>query len=154
MGYGSMAKRRRFSELPASVADYEARTKRKRYARPPDTPTRWTFFGCCARATAPHIANATPTAIISTHFGFSILRLRSAQVLDFRLFDHRITLSALTKTFGGIVRPIRFAVLRLITSSNFVGCSSGRSRAEQKVPETFLSFFLPGHMPRDRRSSR
>jgi hypothetical protein len=38
-----------------------------------------------------------------------------------------MTLSALAKTFGGIVRPICFAVLRLITSSNFVGCSTGRS---------------------------
>ena len=27
----------------------------------------------------------------------------------------------------GIVTPICFAVLRLITSSNFVGCSTGRS---------------------------
>ena len=40
---------------------------------------------------------------------------------------HLITLSALTSTFGGIVRPICLAVLRLITSSNFVGCSTGRS---------------------------
>ena len=40
-----------------------------------------------------------------------------------------ITLSALASTFGGIVRPICFAVLRLITSSNFVGCSTGRSAA-------------------------
>ena len=29
--------------------------------------------------------------------------------------------------FGGIVRPICFAVFRLITNSNFVGCSTGRS---------------------------
>ena len=34
-----------------------------------------------------------------------------------------MTLSALASTFGGIVRPIWFAVLRLITSSNLVGCS-------------------------------
>src|SRR5262245_37724028 len=40
---------------------------------------------------------------------------------------HLITLSALASTFGGIVRPICFAVLRLMTSSNFVGCSTGRS---------------------------
>ncbi len=38
-----------------------------------------------------------------------------------------ITLSALASTFGGIVRPICLAVLRLITSSNFVGCSTGMS---------------------------
>ena len=40
---------------------------------------------------------------------------------------HLITLSARASTFGGIVRPICFAVFRLITSSNFVGCSTGRS---------------------------
>src|ERR1051326_3731732 len=40
---------------------------------------------------------------------------------------HLITLSALASTFGGIVKPICFAAFRLITSSNFVGCSMGRS---------------------------
>ena len=43
--------------------------------------------------------------------------------------DHRITLSALANTFGGIVRPICLAVFRLITNSNFVGCSTRRGRA-------------------------
>ena len=38
-----------------------------------------------------------------------------------------ITLSARYSMDCGIVRPICFAVLRLITSSNFVGCSTGRS---------------------------
>ena len=37
------------------------------------------------------------------------------------MYLHRITLSAHASTFGGIVRPIYFAVFRLITSSNFVG---------------------------------
>ena len=54
-----------------------------------------------------------------SHFGFSIL--------DFRLFGHRITLSALAKTFGGMVNPICLAVFRLMTNSNFVGCSTGKS---------------------------
>ena len=40
---------------------------------------------------------------------------------------HLITLSARASTFGGIVTPICLAALRLITSSNFVGCSTGRS---------------------------
>ena len=40
---------------------------------------------------------------------------------------HLITLSALISTHCGIVSPIFFAVLRLIISSNFVGCSTGRS---------------------------
>ena len=38
-----------------------------------------------------------------------------------------ITWSARTSTDCGIVRPRAFAVLRLMTSSNFVGCSTGRS---------------------------
>ena len=34
---------------------------------------------------------------------------------------------ARASTFGGIVNPICFAVFRLMMSSNFVGCSTGRS---------------------------
>jgi len=45
----------------------------------------------------------------------------------FWIIRHRITLSALAKTFGGIVIPICLAVFKLITSSNLVGCSTGRS---------------------------
>ena len=40
---------------------------------------------------------------------------------------HLITLSARASTCGGIVRPICFAVFRLIKSSNLVGCSTGKS---------------------------
>ena len=40
---------------------------------------------------------------------------------------HRITSSARSSSNCGIVRPSAFAVLRLITSSNFVGCRTGRS---------------------------
>ena len=35
--------------------------------------------------------------------------------------------SARASTDGGIVRPSALAVLRLMTSSNLVGCSTGRS---------------------------
>src|SRR5215468_5292220 len=38
-----------------------------------------------------------------------------------------MTSSARSSRDGGIVSPRAFAVLRLITSSNFVGCSTGRS---------------------------
>ena len=41
--------------------------------------------------------------------------------------NHRISSSARSSTDCGIVRPRAFAVLRLITSSNLVGCSTGRS---------------------------
>src|SRR5262249_34689920 len=40
---------------------------------------------------------------------------------------HLMTLSALANTFGGIVNPICLAVFRLITNSNLVGASTGRS---------------------------
>ena len=40
---------------------------------------------------------------------------------------HSITSSARASSEGGTVRPSAFAVLRLITSSNLVGCSTGKS---------------------------
>src|SRR5262245_36214399 len=40
---------------------------------------------------------------------------------------HWITSSARSSTDGGIVRPRAFAVFRLMTSSNLVGCSTGGS---------------------------
>src|SRR6516165_9773164 len=40
---------------------------------------------------------------------------------------HSINSSARASTCGGTVRPSSFAALRLITSSNLVGCSTGRS---------------------------
>lgn len=43
------------------------------------------------------------------------------------LTPHRITRSARARTFGGIVRPICLAAFKLITSSNFFGCSTGNS---------------------------
>src|SRR5262245_616795 len=52
---------------------------------------------------------------------------RSAEPSDFRLFGHLITRSALAKTLGGIIDPICLAVFRLITNSNFMGRSTGRS---------------------------
>ena len=42
---------------------------------------------------------------------------------------HLINWFARASISGGIVTPICFAVLRLITSSNFFGCSTGRSAA-------------------------
>src|SRR5262249_39141965 len=41
--------------------------------------------------------------------------------------SYLISLVALANTSGGIASPICFAVLRLITNSNLVGCSTGRS---------------------------
>src|SRR6516162_2112586 len=41
--------------------------------------------------------------------------------------SHSITSSARTMIEGGIVMPSALAVLRLITSLNLLGCSTGRS---------------------------
>src|SRR5262245_24438186 len=47
---------------------------------------------------------------------------------DFAIvLPHLMTLVARIITTGGNVRPRAFAVFRLITSSNFVGCSTGKS---------------------------
>ena len=40
---------------------------------------------------------------------------------------HSIIWSALSNSDGGMVRPRFLAVFMLMTSSNFVGCSKGRS---------------------------
>src|SRR5262245_10357952 len=40
---------------------------------------------------------------------------------------HSITSSAMASTPGGTVRPSLVAVLRLMTNSNLVGCSTGKS---------------------------
>ena len=53
--------------------------------------------------------------------GMAVLLLAGTRV------DHSITWSARSSSEGGIVRPNAFAVLRLITSSNVVGCSIGTS---------------------------
>jgi hypothetical protein len=42
-------------------------------------------------------------------------------------YFHLITVSVFARTLFGIVTPICFAVSRLITSSNFVGYSIGKS---------------------------
>src|SRR5262245_40951227 len=53
-------------------------------------------------------------------------RGRAAQQRDELAAFQSITLSARTRIDSGTVRPSAFAVLRLMTSSNFVGCSTGR----------------------------
>ena len=45
-----------------------------------------------------------------------------------RPVNHSITRSARWRSDGGIVSPRALAVVRLIASSNLVGCSTGRSR--------------------------
>ena len=43
------------------------------------------------------------------------------------LVDYSITSSATASIPGGILRPSVFAAFRFMTSSNFVGCNTGRS---------------------------
>ena len=47
-----------------------------------------------------------------------------------------ITLSARASTFCGIVRLICLAAFKLMISSNFVGCSTGRSAGFVARPST------------------
>src|SRR5262249_39301325 len=54
-------------------------------------------------------------------------RTGSAGLIEPDGWAHSITSSARASTEGGIVRPRALAVLRLMTSSNFVGCSTGKS---------------------------
>jgi hypothetical protein len=54
-----------------------------------------------------------------------------------QILAYSITSSVRRRNVSGIVRPSAFAVLRLITSSNFVGCSTGMSPGG--VPRNILS---------------
>src|SRR2546425_4565699 len=63
---------------------------------------------------------------------------------------HSITWSARSSSDCGIVRPSALAVLRLITSSNFVGCSTGR--AAGLAPLRILSTYVAVRRKMSRRS--
>src|SRR5262249_22681814 len=52
---------------------------------------------------------------------------RPAEQRDELATSHSITSLAATSSFSGTVRPSALAVLRLIVSSSFVGCSTGSS---------------------------
>src|SRR6267142_2299354 len=54
-------------------------------------------------------------------------RLRSKSAMNGNRPFHSITSSAVVSSDGGMVRPSVFAVFRLMTNSNFVGCTTGRS---------------------------
>ena len=59
---------------------------------------------------------------------------------------HSITSSARARSVGGIVMPSAFAVFRLITTSNVVGCSTGRSAGF--VPFKILSTYVAARRTR------
>src|SRR5262249_58848160 len=54
-------------------------------------------------------------------------RCRAAEQRDERAPFHSITSSARPRSVGAMSIPIAFAVFRLITISNLVGCSTGSS---------------------------
>src|ERR671910_2886453 len=103
------------------------------------------LVGCCASATAPPNVKVATRATSLTNFRFWILDFRLTEeyfknrysnVLFMWILSgskignlkcHLMTLSARASTLGGIVRSICFAAFRLMISSNFVGCSTGRS---------------------------
>src|SRR4029453_1944123 len=60
-------------------------------------------------------------------------------------YCHLITLSALTSTLGGIVKPICLAAFRLMMNSNFFGCSTGRSAGF--APFNIFSTYVAARRP-------
>ena len=71
---------------------------------------------------------------------------RAAEQRDELAAVHSITSSAIASTPGGMVRPSALAVCRLMTSSNLVGCSTGRSPA--CAPRRILSTYSPARRHR------
>ena len=66
-------------------------------------------------------------------------RRRAAEQRDELAPPHSITSSARASSVGGTSRPSALAVLRLISMSNLVGCSTGRSAgfAPLKILSTY-----------------
>ena len=83
------------------------------------------------RARPPMLGNERSEHLtLTTDARFPILVdevIQRCQSVVERLDCHSITSSARSSTDCGIVRPSAFAVLRFMTNSNLVGCSTGRS---------------------------
>src|SRR5207245_2861432 len=76
---------------------------------------------------------------------------RDAPGVHWAVGGHSMIWSARPSTDCGIFRPSAFAVLRLMTSSNLVGCSTGRSPGF--VPRRMLSTLYPARLNRSLRST-
>ena len=123
-----------------------SRTARRRRTVCHDESYPWDFSGCCAstethRAKAKHSARSPPfwifdSCILDFISDLDPLVINTCPNRKSKI-DHLITFSARIITTGGIVKPSALAVLRLITSSNLVGCSTGRSAG--LVPFRILS---------------
>ena len=84
-----------------------------------------------------------PRGLMSTQFD-CLCECRPSRIVLPRRFlsrHHRITRSALTSTFGGIVRPICLAAFRLMMNSNFYRLLTGRSAgfAPFKILSTYVA---------------
>src|ERR1044071_1950685 len=100
---------------------------------PVRNPIRGIFVRCCATTggwRAKSMVQRVRTVIC--FFMLSFLLLPPPQPVLSMVegpvaYYHLITRSALTNTFGGIVRVICLAAFRLMINSNFFGCSTTRS---------------------------
>src|SRR5262249_51936943 len=85
---------------------------------------------------------ASFATVLPIHYDITACERHSVyEINSVQSWRHLITLSALASTLGVIVRPICFAVFRLMTNSNFVGCSTGRSAgfAPLRILSTYVA---------------
>jgi hypothetical protein len=68
-----------------------------------------------------------PKAYVRAHVPVGRVRARKRHMQCSKIAAYSITSSARTKNVSEIARPIVLAVFTLTMSSNFVGCSMGRS---------------------------
>src|SRR5882724_167028 len=97
-------------------------------------PIRGIFVGCCASA-GEQSAKSN-----DRDFSLHVFLCSFHPTLVTHPSAHLITLSARNSTDCGIVRLSAFAVLRLMTNSNFVGCSTGKSAG--LAPFNILSTYV------------
>src|SRR5207247_1987264 len=94
---------------------------------PATNPIRGILAVCCALTTE----TVSRTAVVSRQTKILLIialtTVFAANCFLLTAYFHLITLSAWYKTDCGIVRPICFAVFKLITNSNLVSCSTGSS---------------------------
>src|SRR5262245_39261781 len=74
-----------------------------------------------------HVRNAPECAVVRQHRAPGEADSRTQELAALVEHGYSMIWSARSSIDCGIVRPRAFAVLRLITNSNFLGCSRGRS---------------------------
>src|SRR5262249_24463737 len=94
-------------------------------------------MGKCARRSAAEKPDDRHHWLLRTRRERPCRRRAAQQRDELAPPDHSITLSASDRNDSGIVSPSALAVFRLTTSSNLVGCSTGRS--EGFAPRRILS---------------